>query len=71
MTVFPIPPCNLVFGLWLLVLISIQRVIPFDHCGLVHINGDDKVESVVITKLLGILLALYPGSFPLPVQAWV
>jgi len=42
----------------------------FDHCGLV-INGDDKVESVVIMKLLGIPLALYPGSLPLPVQAWV
>ena len=43
----------------------------FDHCSLVHMNGDDKVESVVITKLLVIPLALYLGSFPLTVQAWV
>ena len=43
----------------------------FDHYGLVCIHGDDKVESVVITKLLVIPQALYPGSFPLTVQAWV
>jgi len=34
-------------------------------------KGDDKVESVVITKVLVILLALYRDSFPLPVQAGV
>jgi len=44
----------------------------FDHCSLVHINGDDKVESVVKAKLLVILLALYLGSFPLQCKpAWV